>query len=209
MGSFWWVQNGILGRFVGIHWAYYLCMLCPSENRVAELDGPDSGSEEEDEEELINDLKLQKEAAASGGDSSPIKRPKEEETPDDVKEPGFWSGVLESALDLFPSLKSREGRAGVVHNYMRGLGLPKQGLYLCLLGVWAFSKKKHAVLFFNSFKSTLTLSLLRVIIVKFPLQPDKKKYITQYEELGFSYRLLWCKMIILPILTILRLYISF
>ena len=32
----------------------------------------------------------------------------------------------------------------------------------------------------------LTLSLPRVINVKFPLQPHQKYYITQYEELGFS-----------------------
>ena len=46
---------------------------------------------------------------------------------------------------------------------------------------------------------TLTLSLPRVINFKFPLQPCH--YITQYEELGFSYcSLLRWKMIILPIL---------
>ena len=160
-------------------------MLCPSENRVAELDGPDSGSEEEDEEELMNDLKLQKEAAASGGDSSPIKRPKEEETPDDVKEPGFWSGVLESALDLFPSLKSREGRAGVVHNYMRGLGLPKQGLYLCLLGVWAFLKK-NVPLRFNA------LSLPRVMKFRYPLQPHARNVTSHsMENVAFHSLLRW------------------
>ena len=32
----------------------------------------------------------------------------------------------------------------------------------------------------------LTLSLLRVIDVKFPLHPHQKYYITQYGELGFS-----------------------
>ena len=35
--------------------------------------------------------------------------------------------------------------------------------------------------------SWLTLSLQRVINVKFPLQPHRKHCITQYEELGFSY----------------------
>ena len=45
----------------------------------------------------------------------------------------------------------------------------------------------------------LTLSLLRVINFKFPLQPQQKYYITQYGELGF-YSLLRWKMIILPIL---------
>ena len=33
---------------------------------------------------------------------------------------------------------------------------------------------------------TLTLSLPRVINLKFPLQPHQKYYITQYEEFGFS-----------------------
>ena len=28
--------------------------------------------------------------------------------------------------------------------------------------------------------------IARVIYIKFPLQPDQKYYITQYEELGFS-----------------------
>ena len=32
----------------------------------------------------------------------------------------------------------------------------------------------------------LTLSLPRVINIKFPLQPHQKYYMTQYEELGFS-----------------------
>ena len=40
----------------------------------------------------------------------------------------------------------------------------------------------------------------KAINIKFPLQPHKKYYITQYEELGF-HRLLRCKMITLPILT--------
>ena len=35
-------------------------------------------------------------------------------------------------------------------------------------------------------KLLLTLSLLRVINVKFPLQLHQKYYIAQYEELGFS-----------------------
>ena len=36
------------------------------------------------------------------------------------------------------------------------------------------------------FLAALTLSPLRVINVNFPLQPQQKCYITQYEELGFS-----------------------
>ena len=42
----------------------------------------------------------------------------------------------------------------------------------------------------------LTLSLSRVINVKFPLQPHQKYYITQYEELGF------------PLLTEMKYYTS-
>ena len=38
----------------------------------------------------------------------------------------------------------------------------------------------------NQFSHTITLSLPRVIRVKFPLQPHQKYNITQYEELGFS-----------------------
>ena len=47
----------------------------------------------------------------------------------------------------------------------------------------------------------LTLSLPRVINFKFLLQPHQKYYITQCEELGFSWLILRWKMIVLPILT--------
>ena len=40
---------------------------------------------------------------------------------------------------------------------------------------------------YHAWTARLTLSLPRVINVKFPLQPHQKYYITQYEELGFSY----------------------
>ena len=47
----------------------------------------------------------------------------------------------------------------------------------------------------------LSLSLPRVMNLKFSRQPHQKCDITQYGELGFSYSLLRWKMIILPILT--------
>ena len=40
---------------------------------------------------------------------------------------------------------------------------------------------------YHAWTARLTLSLPRVINSKFPLQPHQKYYITQYEELGFSY----------------------
>ena len=52
--------------------------------------------------------------------------------------------------------------------------------------------------FLSSGVKALTLSLPRVINFKIPLQPQQK-YITQYEEIGFSWLLRW-KKIILPIL---------
>ena len=52
---------------------------------------------------------------------------------------------------------------------------------------------------FRLFESLLTLSLLRVINVKIPLQPHKKYDITQHGELDFHSLLRW-KVIILQIL---------
>ena len=46
-----------------------------------------------------------------------------------------------------------------------------------------------------------TLSLPRVINIKFPLQPHQKYNITQYEEVGFSMLILIWNMIILAILS--------
>ena len=40
---------------------------------------------------------------------------------------------------------------------------------------------------YHAWQHDLTLSLLRVINVNFPLQPHHKYYITQYGELGFSW----------------------
>ena len=74
----------------------------------------------------------------------------------------------------------------VVFTFVQG----DQRLTVCLAYCWgmcsdalndraADSAAPHA-------PSVLTLSLLRVINVKFPLQPHQKYNITQYEELGFS-----------------------
>ena len=44
----------------------------------------------------------------------------------------------------------------------------------------------RVLLCYQTFKFELTLSLLRLINVKIPLQPHKKYDITQYGELDFS-----------------------
>ena len=41
----------------------------------------------------------------------------------DGDERGFMAGVLECLMERFPVLKTREGRAGLVHNFLRGLQL--------------------------------------------------------------------------------------
>ena len=41
----------------------------------------------------------------------------------DGEEGGFMQGILESLLSRFPVLQTRVGRAGLVHNFLRGLQL--------------------------------------------------------------------------------------
>ena len=68
---------------------------------------PMNGDEESDSEEQPDD-----EARSA-----------EEPMEQDGEESGFMTGLLESLMDRFPVLQTREGRAGLVHNFLRGLQL--------------------------------------------------------------------------------------
>ena len=48
---------------------------------------------------------------------------REEPMEHDGEEGDFMQGILESLLNRFPVLQTREGRAGLVHNFLRGLQL--------------------------------------------------------------------------------------
>ena len=66
-----------------------------------------NGDEESDNEEELDDKA----------------RSAEEPMEHDGMESDFMQGILESLLARFPVLKTREGRAGLVHNFLRGLQL--------------------------------------------------------------------------------------
>ena len=72
-------------------------MVCGKDDDDDEADGEDSDSDNEDDTD-------------------------DEETNEDNDEnPGFLEHVFESLLDKLKLLKTRVGRAGLVHNFLRGL----------------------------------------------------------------------------------------
>ena len=39
----------------------------------------------------------------------------------EIEKGNYWTNLLEKMVDKFEILRTRSGRAGLVHNYMRGL----------------------------------------------------------------------------------------
>lgn len=56
-------------------------------------------------------------------DATDGKEAKEEPASHDCKDHSFLTSVMENFLDKVSFLKTREGRAGLVHNFLRGLQL--------------------------------------------------------------------------------------
>ena len=72
-------------------------MICGNDDEDDEVDGEDSESDNEDDTD------------------------DEETNENNNKYPGFLEHVFESLLDKLKLLKTRVGRAGLVHNFLRGL----------------------------------------------------------------------------------------
>ena len=79
--------------------------------------GNGDDDEESDSEEEEHDVDGPKEVPVF--DDEDTKEPKEE----DHDDPGLLGRIAQSFMNKFPVLQTRSGRAGRVHNFLRGLGL--------------------------------------------------------------------------------------
>ena len=95
------------------------------EDEEEEEEEEEEEGEREEKDKKATKKELQAQRSAHEGIEPPLsKKPKGDQSElKENEEPGFWSGILKSLMDRFPELKTRVGRAGVIYNFMRGLGL--------------------------------------------------------------------------------------